>query len=640
MSPHRRTVTGVVAVAAAAVSTVLVPLTTSPAAAAPVSTERAFYVSDEVNDGNGNYGLYERPTAGGPATLVAGDSDGLDIGEVATSADGSRVIDVQTTYGADGNPSREQVVVRDAGSRVVRVLEDIPADTGEFDVAPALSPDGSTAVWTRLSLAGGFHFGLRRAAVASGAPAVLAAGYGGGVFLDGSTLLVQDGSGRSSTVPAAGGSATAVSGTPIPVQAADVTVSPDGTELAWALATSDNTSDIQVAPVTVSSGTATVGAATTVATGLHNDTPSFSRDGATVYFTRYDDTAGNAGPGAIWSTPAAGPASSAAVTTLTASDAIDVAVAATDTTAPGSATTAAAGLNGSSAVVRFGLPSDSDVSGVVISRSLGTTLQKTVYVPAPLTGYLDTGLAVGSTYTYSFTAVDRSGNEAPAATRQLTAVVPQPSFRDPTSITATRAPFLVRFAADTPSNVHYTVDYRVGAGTFTRWVTDAPGALRTFGSAASTGVTATTSKVGSTYTFRVRATDGFGNSTGTVTGSRGVVPFDQSQATLYGGRTTGATATWLGSVYRLASPKGYARLALVGDRFQLIGERCPTCGVLDVYDGSTRVATVDTRASARQVRQVLYTRTWTTVGPRTLTVKSRGTAGRPYIVLDGFAVRR
>ncbi|MGB8650352.1 MAG: hypothetical protein WCD35_06785 [Mycobacteriales bacterium] len=640
MSKHRRRAAGVAA-AAAAVSTVLVPLSVSPAAAAPVSTERAFYVSDDVNDSNGNYGLYQRPTSGGAATLVAGDSDALDVSEVATSADGSRVVDVQTTYDASGNPSRQQVVVRDVGSRVVRVLEDIPAGGDEFDLYAALSPDGSTAVWTHFSLTGGFHVSERRAAVASGTAAVVASGYGGGVFLDGSTLLVQSTGGSAFTLPVAGGSATPVAGTSVPAQANDFTVSPDGTQLAWSLDTSNTTSDIQVAPVTLTSGTATVGAATTVATGLTNVTPSFSRDGATVYFARYDNSGNNPSAGAIWSTPSAGPSSSAAATSLTAGDATDVAIAATDSIAPGSATTAAAGLNGTSAVIRFGLPSDTDLSGVLISRSLGATVQKTVYVPAPLTGYLDTGLAVGSTYTYAFTAVDRSGNQAAtAATRQLTAVVPQPSFRDPTSITATRAPFLVRFAANTPSNVHYTVDYTVGTGAFTRWVTDTAGAYRTFGSAASTGVAATTSTVGATYTFRVKATDGFGNSTGTVTGARGVVPFDQSKATLYGGRTTGATATWLGSVYRLAAPAGYARLAMVGDRFQLIGERCTTCGVLDVYDGTTRVATVDTRASSRQVRQVLYTRTWAAVGSHTLTVKSRGTAGRPYIVIDGFGVRR
>lgn len=55
-----------------------------------------------------------------------------------------------------------------------------------------------------------------------------------------------------------------------------------------------------------------------------------------------------------------------------------------------------------------------------------------------------------------------------------------------------------------------------------------------------------------------------------------------------------------------ASPAG-PRIAVTGNRFQVIRQRGISCGVLDVYEGSTRVGTVDTLASANQYRMVPYT---------------------------------
>jgi len=278
---------------------------------------------------------------------------------------------------------------------------------------------------------------------------------------------------------------------------------------------------------------------------------------------------------------------------------------------------------------------------VLISRSLGATLQKNIYLPAPLTSYLDPGLTPGQTYTYTFTSVDRSGNQATsAATRQLTAIAVGASFTDPTSTSATRAPFPVRFASAVPSNVLFTVTYRVNGGVFNPWVSNVAGVTRVFGSAGTTGVATTTSTPGSTYQFRVSAHDAFGNATGVATSGAAVVPFDQGKAVLYGGRNLAQPQDYFGYVRILSASNHYARITITGNRLQVIGQRCASCGVFDIYEGNTRLGAFDTRAATTQVRVVLYTRTYPAIVTRTFTIRPRGTAGRPNVVLDGFAIRR
>jgi hypothetical protein len=58
-----------------------------------------------------------------------------------------------------------------------------------------------------------------------------------------------------------------------------------------------------------------------------------------------------------------------------------------------------------------------------------------------------------------------------------------------------------------------------------------------------------------------------------------------------------------------------------------------------VFDGAVRIGTVDTRATTTISRAVLFTKTWTAKGTHAITIKARGTLGRPSVRLDGFGVR-
>ena len=634
---------GVLAIAvtsALTASTLALPLVTAQAVV--TTTEKTVYLAD--TNGDGGFGLYSG-APGGPATTLVAESATTDITEVHVSQDHSRLITIEDSFPATGT-GYERVVVRDAGTgRLVRVLEQIPSTSDDFAFGATLSPGGSSAVWTRVSFtATSSTVSLRHSPVAAGAASALPGGadlvYP--AFLDDTTLIASKAtSGEAVTLPAAGGATSGILGSP--VQASDFTVSPDRGTLAWSSDTTPpgsttpppSTSTLRDASFSVSGGKLTLGTIHDLSTTQNNVSPAFSADSATLRFVHND---GGAGLGDIWSAPADGSGTAAVTTATPTIDELAVAVVTVDTTAPAPVPTInPAVLNGSSATVSYVLPTtDPDLSGVLVERQ--GTPARTFYVPAPIASFVDTGLTVGSTYTYVIKAVDRSGNASGPTSRRLTALRVAPSFASPTSGTTTRAPFPVVFGRGDPASALFTVDYSTNSGAFAHWVIAKPGASRTFG-APSTGAFTTSSVVGRTYRFKVQATDAFGNKTAVVTTAGATVPTDQTRAIYSTGAVTSAsTDRWLGTATRLKPVAGAtARVSLPGYRVQVIGERCPTCGIVDVYSGSTRIGSYDSVASRRLARQVLFTYTFTTKATRTITLRNRGTSRRSDVILDGFA---
>jgi len=624
--------TAVLAVAASGLTLPLAPV--AHAVGSPVETE--YFISD--TDGDFSYELWKRTTPDGAAVKVAGDAT-HDVDSLSFSRDGSRLSYLQTTYSSSGDPVSTQVVVRDVGgsSRLVRVVSSVLETTSE-NAAPSLSPDGSTIVWTNLSASGA---SLYKSSVATGSGTLLKAGYFDGVFLDGSTLLARSATVAGWASVTLSGTATANSG--VDANAFDLSVSEDGTRLAWAQDTSTSsvsTSDIETATLAVSGGVATIGAPALVAAGLANEAPSFSVDGSKLYFVKWD---GDQGSGDIYSAPVvADGANPPAVTTSTAGDDYDVAIGTTDDgTAPGAATPLPALLSSTTVTLTWALPADADLSGVQVKcMDNPNTVTRNVFVPAPLTSYVNTVVGT-SNQMCSYTAIDRSGNLAPESSRGFVAMKPAPAVPDPTSKATTKASFPVTFSATYGSNAKYYVDYLpAGTTTWRHWITGATGNIRQFGLPATTNVLATTSTAGGSYTFRIKMVDIYGNATAYVTSARAVVPFDQTKATLSGGTNVSASAAYLGTYRKLSKTTDYAKVSLVGSRLQVVGWKCTSCGVFAIYDGSSLVGTIDTRASSTITRTVLFTRTYSSVGTHTFTIRPKATSGRPYVLLDGFAMRR
>ncbi len=634
--------------AATALSASVLALPVLPAHAVPLSRQVLFTVVDSDNDGN--FGVVSSPTVGGTPTVIVRESTTNSVNEVSASQDGSRIVTVEDAF--VGTTDHSKVVVRDASGRLIRVLQDsVQTDAqSSFAVGAKLSPKGDVAVWTHLAFsATSFSVVLQSAPVAGGAPTTLpgTTNLVLSSFLDDTTLIARTAStGVAKTLPVTGltGSATAQPIANAPMYAADLTVSPDGAHLAWSTDKDPNgngtlsVADIQVATLSVANGTATVGAPTSLTSTLNNLDPAWISNTA-LDFVRND---GDVGSGEIWTAPIDGLTPASLVAT-TADDEIGIATGSLDGVAPGAATaTTPFGLRGTAATIAWTLPADPDVSGVVVTRTLGAVIKPLAFIAAPANRYNDSGLTLGSVYTYTITSVDRSGKYGPAVQRTMQALTAGAVFSSPTSGASILAGFPVTFGKGDPASTVFDVSYRTnGAATATPWVTHTTGVTRTFGSAASAGVAATTSTPGNSYRFQVTASDAYGNATAPTVSAAAVVPYDQTKATYSAGTSSARYSdVYFHSVNVLKTAGAKAVVTLTGNRFQVIGTRCPTCGVIDVFYGGRRLGTVDTYASTRKVRQVLFTVTWGSYASRTLTVTNRATAHRPLAYLDAFAMWR
>jgi hypothetical protein len=577
----------------------------------------------------GYYELRYADSPGGSATVLDGSCCNT-LSGLAVSRDGTRVI-----YSRD-NQLNSQVMVRDASGRFVRSLVTTTGST--FTREPQLSPDGKTAAWTEITYPAKTYV-LRAVPVAGGVPTTLKSGYAGATFLDNGTVLAQNMStGAYSAITLAGATQTV---TGLPSSADQLAVS--GSKIAWHEDTTtgaDFTGDVRVA--TLTSGPWAVGDATTLSETLNNDQPAFSKDGVSLYWVQDN---GRYGPGDLVIRPV--DASAAAVTLDSTTNERDVAVTSLpsdDVTAPGTASGLTAKVNGVEPTLSWTLPlADADISGVLISRyahGSATPQRDRTYVPA--TTFKDSGLVLGHTYDYKVETIDRAGNIGPAVMRSLQAIKPGPVFGIPTSAKSTKTSFPVSFAAGALSTTKFWVDYLpAGWSTWQHWVNGATGPARTFGVTGTTGVASTTATAGQSYTFRVKVQDAFGNLSDYVNGSdKAIVPYDQTKASLYGGTNVASSSAYLGSYRRLTTTSQYAKVTLVGNRLQVVGWKCSGCGSFAIYDGATRVATVSTYSTSTIARTVLYTRTYTSSGTHTFTIKPVGTAGHPAILLDGFAMRR
>ncbi|HET9085571.1 MAG TPA: S8 family peptidase, partial [Candidatus Limnocylindrales bacterium] len=70
----------------------------------------------------------------------------------------------------------------------------------------------------------------------------------------------------------------------------------------------------------------------------------------------------------------------------------------------------------------------------------------------------------------------------------------------------------------------------------------------------------------------------------------------------------------------------------------VVGRRGPTSGKAKVYVDGVLVSTIDLYHATSQSRVVLFSRAWSTVATHAIRVVVLGTAGRPRVDIDGFAI--
>jgi hypothetical protein len=180
---------------------------------------------------------------------------------------------------------------------------------------------------------------------------------------------------------------------------------------------------------------------------------------------------------------------------------------------------------------------------------------------------------------------------------------------------------------------HYEVQRRVNGGAWTDVSAAAAGpALAT--TVASTGTTE----------FRVTAVDKAGNrSTPSAwTLLRPALVQQRSSAIVYRGTwRTSSSSRYSGGSVRYATRSGAsAKYTFTGRGIALVTTRALARGKVKIYlDGATTpTATVDLRSSTTSHRVLAWVKSWSVNGRHTVKIVCAGTAGRPRIDLDAFAI--
>ena len=161
----------------------------------------------------------------------------------------------------------------------------------------------------------------------------------------------------------------------------------------------------------------------------------------------------------------------------------------------------------------------------------------------------------------------------------------------------------------------------------------------TLGSASSTSINQSLTK-GSTYRYRVRATDGTALTAGYVYGPsfQAIVSDNTSSlisyvgswsiaspSSCFGGTVRFATAAGASSTYTF-NAAGAAWVAYKG----------PTRGSAQVFVDGVLTATVSLYAASTSAKPVVFAVNWSTNGPHTIKVVVVGTAGHPRVDIDAF----
>jgi subtilisin family serine protease len=110
----------------------------------------------------------------------------------------------------------------------------------------------------------------------------------------------------------------------------------------------------------------------------------------------------------------------------------------------------------------------------------------------------------------------------------------------------------------------------------------------------------------------------------------------------YSGRWTATSSSTAshGNLRTSTQANAYVEFRRAAMAIAVVGRRGPTSGKARVYVDGVLTSTIDLYRSTAQSRVVLFSKAWTTIAPHTVRVVVVGTAGRPRVDIDGFAVLR
>ena len=236
-----------------------------------------------------------------------------------------------------------------------------------------------------------------------------------------------------------------------------------------------------------------------------------------------------------------------------------------------------------------------------------------------------------------------SVNRPPPPTDSTAPAVQPPQQVLPTggALGTTAIPVKVSWSAtDTQSSVErYEVQQSVDGGT-------------TYSSVSLSSATATTKTLqlqpGSTYQYRVRATDSAGNMSEWEEGSAFLVDAQQegSAAINYSGTWAqqSLTAAYGGSVAYASTKGSAAQLTFTGQDVAWVSTKGPNMGKAAVYVDGRLVRTIDLYSSTAQSRKMLFSQSGLPAGSHTLMVQVLGTkssaSSGSRVDIDAFVTLR
>jgi hypothetical protein len=154
----------------------------------------------------------------------------------------------------------------------------------------------------------------------------------------------------------------------------------------------------------------------------------------------------------------------------------------------------------------------------------------------------------------------------------------------------------------------------------------------------------TLSNTSKTYRYRVATRDNSGNLSTFATGPTfKAISYNELNAVIkYSGTWYYATApTYIGQHAKYATAAGASATAtIIGNRVGWLGRKGPTSGTAKVYVDGVLKATINMYAATTQIRQLLFTYSWSAIGTHKLKIVVSGTAGHPRVTLDQILVLR
>ena len=309
--------------------------------------------------------------------------------------------------------------------------------------------------------------------------------------------------------------------------------------------------------------------------------------------------------------------------------------------APGAPTGTIASAGDAQALVSWNAPASagsSPISGyTVTARPDGATCATSGELSCAVTG-----LANGTAYTFTVVATNEFGTSAPGTASAP--VTPAPVDRVPPVVTPVVAALRAGLQLGTskiPLVLSWSGLDASGVSAFVLQQSRNGGAWTSVALPNPVATTLTLMRPpGSTFRFRVRATDTVGNTSAWVLAAtfKLVVRQESNSAIGYAGTWTRAAAsTAYGGALRYAKAStARATMSFTGSSVAWVAKLSSQRGAADVYVDGALAATVDLYSPTTLVRQIVFTRTWATPAKHTIQIRVRGTAGRPRVEVDAL----